>query len=44
MRRPRELDLFEEKSFWHYHTIASNRHHEDAAAAMQWYAKRGDAS
>ena len=44
MRRPRELDLFEEKSPWHYHTIASNRDHEDAAATMQWYAKRGDAS
>ena len=44
MRRPRELDLFEEKSPWHYHAIASNRDHEDAAATMQWYAKRGDAS
>ena len=44
MRRPREPDLFEEKSPWHYHTIASNRDHEDAAATMQWYAKRGDAS
>lgn len=44
MRRPREQDLFEEKSPWRYHAIASNRDNEDAAATMEWYSKRGDAS
>lgn len=44
MRRPREQDLFEDKSPYRYHAIASNRADEDAAATMEWYSKRGDAS
>jgi hypothetical protein len=44
MRRPRDQDLFEEKSPWRYHAVASNRENEDAAATMEWYSKRGDAS
>jgi len=44
MRRPRDQDLFEEKSPWRYHAIASNRANADAQATMQWYSKRGDAS
>jgi hypothetical protein len=44
MRRPRDQDLFEEKSPWRYHAIASNRENEDAAITMEWYSKRGDAS
>ena len=44
MRRPRDQDLFEEQSPWRYHAIASNRDNEDAAATMEWYCKRGDAS
>jgi hypothetical protein len=44
IRRPREQDLFEEKSPWRYHAVASNRDNEDAAATMDWYSKRGDAS
>jgi CRP-like cAMP-binding protein len=44
MRRPREQDLFEEKSPYRYHAIASNRANEDAAATMEWYSRRGDAS
>jgi len=44
MRHPREQDLFEDKSPYRYHAIASNRPNEDAAATMEWYCKRGDAS
>jgi hypothetical protein len=44
MRRPREQDLFEDKSPYRYHAIASNRADEDAAATMEWYCQRGDAS
>ncbi|MGH6671206.1 MAG: hypothetical protein ACRECV_04410 [Xanthobacteraceae bacterium] len=44
MRRLRQQDLFEDKSPYHYHAIASNRANEDAAATMEWYSKRGDAS
>jgi hypothetical protein len=44
VRRPCEQDLFEEKSPYRYHAIASNRENEDAAATMEWYCKRGDAS
>ena len=44
MRRPRDQDLFEERSPWRCHVIASNRENEDAAATMEWYSKRGDAS
>jgi hypothetical protein len=44
VRRPRDQDLFEEQSPWRYHAVASNRDNEDAAATMQWYSKRGDAS
>jgi hypothetical protein len=44
MRRPREQDLFEDKSPYRYHAIASNRANEDAAATMEWYSRRGDAS
>jgi hypothetical protein len=44
MRRPRDQDLFEEKSPWRYHAIASNRENEDAVITMEWYSKRGDAS
>jgi Transposase DDE domain group 1 len=44
MRRPLEQDLFEEKSPYRYHAIASNRANEDAQATMEWYCKRGDAS
>jgi hypothetical protein len=44
MRRPRDQDLFEEKSPWRYHAVASNRENEDAPATMEWYSKRGDAS
>jgi hypothetical protein len=44
IRRPRDQDLFEEKSPWRYHAVASNRDNEGAAATMEWYSKRGDAS
>ncbi|MBU6298189.1 MAG: IS1380 family transposase [Alphaproteobacteria bacterium] len=44
LRRPVEQDLFEDKGPYRYHAIASNRADEDAAATMQWYCKRGDAS
>ena len=44
MRRPRDQDLFEERSPWRYHVIASNRENEDAATTMEWYSKRGDHS
>jgi hypothetical protein len=44
MRRPRDQDLFEERSPWRYHAIASNRENEDAATTMEWYSKRGDHS
>jgi hypothetical protein len=44
MRRPREQDLFEDRSPYRYHAIASNRPNEDAAATMEWYSQRGDAS
>ena len=44
LRRPREQDLFEDKSPYHYHAIASNRANEDAAATMEWYSQRGDGS
>ena len=44
MRHPREQDLFEDKSPYRYHAIASNRPNEDAAATMEWYCKRGDTS
>jgi hypothetical protein len=36
--------LFEDKSPYRYHAIASNRPNEDAAATLEWYCKRGDAS
>src|ERR1035437_2505860 len=38
------FNLCEEQSPWRYHAVASNRDNEDAAATMQWYSKRGDAS
>ena len=44
MRRLRQQDLFEDRSPWRFHTIASNRSNEDAAATMEWYCKRGDGS
>ena len=44
VRHPRDLDLFEDKSPYRYHAIASNRVDEDAAATMEWYSKRGDTS
>ena len=44
IRRPRDQDLFEERSPWRYHAIASNRENEDAATTMEWYSKRGDHS
>jgi hypothetical protein len=44
MRHPREQDLFEDKSPYRYHAIASNRTNEDAAATMERYWRRGDAS
>ena len=44
LRRPREQDLFEDKSPYHYHAIASSRANEDAAATMEWYSQRGDGS
>ena len=44
LRRPVEQDLFEDKGPYRYHAIASNRADEDAAATMEWYCKRGDAS
>jgi hypothetical protein len=44
MRRPLEPDLFENKSPYRYHAVASNRENEDAAATMEWYSKRGDNS
>jgi len=44
MRRPRDQDLFEEKSPWRYHAVASNRENKDAQATMEWYCQRGDAS
>jgi hypothetical protein len=44
MRRPQEQDLFEEKAAYRYHAVASNRENEDAAATLEWYSKRGDAS
>jgi len=37
-------DLFEDKSPYRYHAIASNRSNEDAAVTMEWYSQRGDAS
>ena len=42
LRRPREQDLFEDKSLYRYHAIASNRPNEDAAVTMEWYSQRGD--
>jgi hypothetical protein len=36
--------LFEDKSLYRYHAIASNRPNEDAAVTMEWYSERGDAS
>jgi hypothetical protein len=44
MRRPREQDLFEDRSLYRYHAIASNRPNEAAAVTMEWYSQRGDAS
>ena len=44
MRRPRDQDLFEERSPWRYHAVASNRENEEAAATMEWYSKRGETS
>jgi Transposase DDE domain. len=44
LRRPRQQDLFEDKSLYRYHAIASNRSNEDAAVTMEWYSQRGDAS
>ncbi len=44
MRRAQERDLFEDRAPWRYHAIASNRENEDAAATMDWYSRRGDAS
>jgi hypothetical protein len=44
MRRLRDQDLFEQRSPWRYHAIASNRENEDAATTMEWYSKRGDHS
>jgi len=44
MRRAQERDLFEDRSPWRYHAIASNRDNEDAQATMEWYSRRGDAS
>lgn len=44
MRRAQTPDLFEDGSPWRYHAIASNRVNEDAAATVEWYGKRGDAS
>jgi hypothetical protein len=44
LRRLLELDLFEDKGVYRYHAIASNRADEDAAATMEWYCQRGDAS
>ena len=43
MRRLLEQDLFEEKSPYRYHAVASNHANEDAAVTMEWYSKRGDA-
>jgi hypothetical protein len=44
MRRAQEQDLFEDRSPYRYHAIASNRPDEEAAATMEWYSQRGDAS
>ena len=44
LQRPREQNLFEDKSLYRYHAIASNRPNEDAAVTMEWYSQRGDAS
>jgi Transposase DDE domain group 1 len=44
MRRAQEQDLFEDRSPYRYHAIASNRPNEAAAATMEWYSQRGDAS
>jgi Transposase DDE domain group 1 len=44
MRRAQEQDLFEDRSPYRYHAIASNRPNEEAAATMEWYSQRGDAS
>jgi hypothetical protein len=44
MRRAQQQDLFEDRSPYRYHTIASNRPNEDAAATMEWHSQRGDAS
>lgn len=44
MRRAQQPDLFEDRSPYRYHAIASNRPNEDAAATMEWYSQRGDAS
>jgi len=44
MRRAQDQDLFEAKSPYRYHAIASNRPNEDTAVTMEWYSQRGDAS
>lgn len=44
MRRAQTPDLFEDGSPWRYQAIASNRVNEDAAATVEWYGKRGEAS
>jgi hypothetical protein len=44
MRCPQDQDLFEDKSPYRYHAIASNCPDEDAAATMEWYSQRSDAS
>jgi hypothetical protein len=45
MRKSQEQDLFDSTvAPYRYHAIASNRPDENAAATMEWYSKRGDAS
>ncbi len=45
MRRPQQQDLLDKTlAPYRYHAIASNRENKGAAAAMEWYGKRGDAS
>ena len=43
-RRAVDRDLFEDEGPYRYHAIASHRADEDAAATLEWYCKRGDAS
>ncbi len=45
MRRLQQADLLDKTvPLYRYHAVASNRGNESAAATMEWYSNRGDAS